>query len=366
MLLFLVALAVRTLRAVQIPVVNSDAMRFILQAQRMPVDFLDALRSEAYHPLHAFVALLLHGLIASQFPNDREAWLFAIQAIGVVCGSIVALQIVWLSRAFGAPLWASLAAAAAWIVGRRTSVYGADGIADMLFLSLFAASLLTAISAMRIRTPHLTRRQALQFALAGLLSGLSYLARPEGLGAILIVAVAMILTHISSHRRHSARRKFLPRHPIPRKPTLAALTCMFLGAALPSVPYMLAIGAFTHKKTLSLTAISLHNAALAAAFAATGSPLEKLMKLLMELMETFGFAPGIALRGAMLLAPWFWGRPRLRPLVVTWLAVWTLLMIWLMSKAGYLDGRHTLPSNSSSTVSSPSPSWSGPSPCAGG
>jgi hypothetical protein len=345
-LLFLVALAVRTLRAVQIPVVNPDAMRFILQAQRMPVDFLDALRSEAYHPLHAFLAFLLHAVIASNFPSDREAWLFAVQSIGVICGSIVALQMFWLSRAFGAPRWASLAAAAAWIVGRRTSVYGADGIADMLFLSLFAASLLTAISAMRIRTLHLTRRQALQFALAGLLSGLSYLARPEGLGAILIVAIAMTLTHISSHRRNirrSIRRKFLPRHPIPLKPTIAALTCMFLGAALPSVPYMLAIGAFTHKKTLSLTAISLHATPLAAAFTATGSPLEKLMKLLTELMETFGFAPGIAILGAMLLAPWFWGRPRLRPLVVTWLAVWTLLMIWLMSKAGYLDGRHTLP-----------------------
>jgi hypothetical protein len=343
-LLFLLALAIRTLRAVQIPVVNADAMRFILQAQRMRIHFLDALRTEAYHPLHSFLALLIHSLVASQFPNDRDAWLFAVQAIGVICGSVVALQIVWLSRAFGAPLWAAMAAAAAWIVGRRTSVYGADGIADMLFLSLFAGSILTAISAMRFRVGGLTRRQALQFALAGLLSGLSYLTRPEGLGAVLIVGIAMAVTHISSSKPHRATRlKLLPRRPLPRKPALLGYGCMLVGAALPSVPYMLAIGAFTHKKSGTLSVISLHSVSLAAAFTATGSPLDKLMKLLMELMETFGFAPGIALLGAMLLAPWFWGRPRLRPLVITWLALWVALMIWLMNKVGYLDGRHTLP-----------------------
>jgi hypothetical protein len=347
LLLFFVGLMVRTWRAVQIPVVNPDAVRFIEQAQRMRVDLLGALRSEAYHPLHAFATLLVHSVIAFHFPNDREAWLIALQVVGVFCGSIVAVQIVWLARAFGAPFWASMAAAAAWIVGRRTSVYGADGVSDMLFLTLFAAALLTAIAALRFRTPELTRRQTWQFSLAGFLSGVAYLTRPEGMGVLLIVGITLALSHISSRRRSSGRCvttgfKFLPRRVLPLKPLVQAMACMAISAALPSVPYMLAIGAFTHKKTIDIVTATLHTAPVAAAFLATGTPLDKLMKLLMELMETFGFGPGIALLGAMLLAPRFWGRPRLRPLVVTWIAVWILLMAWLMNKAGYLDGRHTL------------------------
>jgi hypothetical protein len=344
--LFFAALAVRTLRALQIPVVNADAIRFIEQAQRMPVNLLSALRTEPYHPLHAFAALLVHWIITPLFSNDHTAWLASVQVVGVLCGSIVALQIVWLARALGAPFWASLAAAAAWIVGRRTSAYGADGISDMLFLSLFAAAMLTAIAATRFRRDTFTRLHAQQFALTGFLAGLAYLARPEGLAVLLIVVFTLALLVIPRHRQRSTRkmsRKFLPRISLPITTALLGLGSMLIAAALPALPYMLAIGALTHKKHLVLAGIALHHPPLAAAFMATGSPFDKLMKLLMELMETFGFAPGLALLGAMLIAPRFWGRPRLRPLVITWIAVWIALMLWLMSNAGYLDGRHTLP-----------------------
>ncbi len=102
-LLFVVAVGVRALCAVQEPVVNPDAIRFIDQARGLRTDFLGALRSEVYHPLHSVAALLVHAVIGSFFRNDREAWVAAVQTVGVVCGAIVAVQIVWLARAFGAP-----------------------------------------------------------------------------------------------------------------------------------------------------------------------------------------------------------------------------------------------------------------------
>jgi hypothetical protein len=44
------------------------------------------------------------------------------------------------------------------------------------------------------------------------------------------------------------------------------------------------------------------------------------------------------------LMPRFWGRPRLRLLALVWILLWDAVMYWLIGRAGYLDGRHTLPS----------------------
>ncbi|MGN6371028.1 MAG: hypothetical protein ACTHN5_22465 [Phycisphaerae bacterium] len=327
---------------------NTDAIRFIEQAHRLATDPLGALRGEAYHPLHSLCTLIVHGLFGRLFTDDRDAWLFAVQSVGVLCGAIVAVQILMLARRFGAPFWASLGAALAWIVGRRTSSYGADGLSDMLFLSLFAASLLLAIRASRFRD-ELSGRQLFEFFAAGFLAGLAYLTRPEGLAALLIVLIFLFVLMIagrgvrSVHRNLPMRRKLLPKHPQTPRHLLAAMAAMVLGTLLPALPYMFIIGGLTQKKTLSVLAPVPHLHLQAAAALALPEHTSILQKVSMELWETFGFGPWLALFGAMLLAPHLWGRPRLRPLVNIWFFVWAIVMLWLVKHAGYLDGRHTLP-----------------------
>jgi hypothetical protein len=327
-LLFVLALAVRTFRAVQEPVINPDAIRFIKQAQLLPVNPLGAIRTEIYHPLHSVASLLAHGVISPFFENDRTAWLASVKFVGILAGSIVALQIVALARRLGAPFWSGVAAALVWIFGRRTSVYGADGLSDMLFLSLFAASILTAIRAMRRRSSF----DYILLFLSGLLAGLAYLTRPEGLFAPILV-VAAVLFGVQPSGCFPLKNRL--------KPVLRTALALFLGTALPALPYMFAIGSVTRKEAKFVTdfpqdQVSARTISLAAVPA----------KIIKELWETFGFAPFLIVAITFLLsivvAKQLWIRPRLRPLVLTWLVTWTLVMAIVARRLGYLDGRHTL------------------------
>ena len=348
LILFALALAVRTMRALQQPVVNPDAIRFIEQARRLATDPLGALRGEAYHPLHSMCTLVVHTLFGRLFADDRNAWLFSVQSVGVVCGAIVAVQVVLVARTFGAPFWAALGAGLVWIVGRRTSAYGADGLSDMLFLSLFAGAVLLAVRASRFRGG-LSGEQLFQFLAAGFLAGLAYLTRPEGLAALLIVLLFLLSMVIAGrvvrpvNRGLSMRRKLLPRQGESPRRVMAAMVVLVIGAALPAVPYMFVIGGLTQKKSLSMTMAPEEGRVVMAGVLSAPVNKSVLEKVAMELLETFGFGPWIALLGAMLVAPYLWGRPRMRPLVNIWFFVWAAAMLWLVKHAGYLDGRHTLP-----------------------
>jgi len=265
--------------------------------------------------------------------------------VGIVCGAIVAMQILALARAFGAPFWAAVGASITWIIGRRTSAYGVDGLSDMLFLMLFAQAMLVAIRATRIRRSHLDARQEFQFALAGFLSGLAYLTRPEGLAATGIVGLVLLLMLISGRRMSSRGMKLFRYRAAPRAAVTSAIGWLIVGVAIPALPYMILIGGITHKKSIDIvgggTISGQH--AIASMMPLGAISWSLVTKMAMELWETFGFGPWLALMGAMLLAPHFWGRARLRLLVVVWIVIWGMLMIWLLNHAGYLDGRHTLP-----------------------
>ena len=182
----------------------------------------------------AYVTLTHHFI-----SDDRFAWIAATEIVGIISAVVVVWALMQLSRHFGAPPWAACAAGLLWVVGRRTSGYGADGLSDMLFLALFACSILVAL---RTRL-HL---RPLAWFLSGLLAGLSYLTRPEGAAAVIILAFAVLYHY---------RKPLLG--PLMRIRATAAprqcggiLVMLALGFAIPAAPYMLAIGGFSGKKSL--------------------------------------------------------------------------------------------------------------------
>jgi hypothetical protein len=172
------------------------------------------------------------------------------------------------------------------------------------------------------------------------------------LAALLIVLLFLLSMMIvggggrgvrSVNRALPMKRKLLPRHGEAPRRVVAAMAALVVGAALPAMPYMFIIGGLTQKKSLSMTMAVPHVQVVLAGALAPLPNKPILEKVAMELLETFGFGPWIALLGAMLIAPYLWGRPRLRPLVNIWFFSWAIVMLWLVKHAGYLDGRHTLP-----------------------
>ncbi len=61
--LFFLALVVRGFRGWQEEIANPDAIRYVDQARGLATDFFGTLRGEVYHPLHAGLAALVHGLL---------------------------------------------------------------------------------------------------------------------------------------------------------------------------------------------------------------------------------------------------------------------------------------------------------------
>jgi hypothetical protein len=351
-MLFLVALGLRTFRAFQEPVVNPDTIRFIDQAKMITVHPLQAVRQEVYHPLHSIAGLIVHTVIAGAFANDRIAWLVSMQVVGILCGAIVALQIVWLARWIGAPFWAAIGAGFVWTVGRRTSAFGADGLSDMLFLAFFTAAMLVGFRALRgLQSQPGHRRRYLAFLLAGVLAGFAYLTRPEGLGAALVLGITIVLLALPRPHRLTFSGpimgrafKLLPRWRPPPGATVAALVLLLVGTAIPALPYMLAIGRITGKisEEAALPMQVPPPVALAAMSPEKYPTLTHFGRLVMELWETFGFAPWLVLLLALPLRPRLWGRARLRLAVVVWAVIWISVMVWLLERKSYLDGRHTL------------------------
>lgn len=351
-LVLLLAAVVRFDRAVREPVVNPDVIRFINQGKLLGSRPIQALQTEVYHPLHSLLGLIVHDVLTRHLcQDDRLAWIAAMKLVGGFCAVVVTYLIIRLSRHVGAPGWAACGAGLLWAVGRRSSGYGADGMSDMLFLAFFGASLL---AGMRTRL----HWRAGGWFTAGVLAGLSYLARPEGVAAVLILGAALGLYYLGLHPRWPGmpvRQGRFHRAAFPWSHAVTSSAVLLLGFMLCALPYMSIIGRFTGKKPLIGPDPNVMQALLAApepivsaAPQAAGLAVGVLAEgrtwrlLAMELWETFGFAPCLVVAGAMLLKPRLWGWPHWRGLVMVWLGVWFALMIWLINKAGYLDGRHTL------------------------
>ncbi len=348
-LLLIIALLVRIERAWMTTVVNPDTMRFIAQGKEFFINPLRAVRQEVYHPLQSVVAALVHNLIMIHLVHDdRMAWIISMQTVGVLAGSLVAIEIFWIARRFGAPAWACYAAAVIWIFGRKTGGYGADGISDMLFLSLLGLSLLLAMKTG-------LRYQPWYWLSAGVVAGLSYLTRPEGVAAVLIMLWALLI--------HHGRYLFSAREPTARVlpfnkrrglwPGVLAAFMLCGGYLIVGLPYMIAIGGFTRKKKLELFRMpALPHAGLRTpyahpmnlAFLGPSALFHPWMwlKIAQEVFETYGPATCIVLLAAMALCPRLWGRRRWRPAALGWAGLWVLVMLWLLNVAGYLHGRHTL------------------------
>jgi len=350
-LVLLVALVIHAHRAWQECTVWPDVIRYIEQGQQLTRDPLGALRQEAYHPLHSLLTrgayeTLTHYVVA----DDRLAWIAAAKTVGVLASLFVVWAVIRLSRHLGAPWWAASAAGLLWVVGRRTSTYGADGLSDMLFLALLAWSILVGLGT-RLRL------RPWPWLLAGLLAGASYLTRPEGVSALILLAFAL-LYHYRRAWRVVLFRPWCWSVLRPGAPRTCILTLLLLalGFAIPAVPYMLAIGNFTRKKIIFETqpaqvcAPDSQPAVTARLLPSNLTDGKAWLKIHRESLETFGWAPCIVVWLAGLIRPRLWGRRHWRPLVLFWIFFWLAIMLWLIDKTrsgdplqqGYLDGRHTL------------------------
>jgi hypothetical protein len=103
-----------------------------------------------------------------------------------------------------------------------------DGLSEGVYLLIVATAILLAVRAVRLPSVG-------GFLLCGVVTGLSYLVRPEGLGVA--IAVGAVIAWCGATRHW------------PRDMAFGRLSALVIGVSLVAVPYMLLIGKITNKPT---------------------------------------------------------------------------------------------------------------------
>lgn len=222
----LLALALRALRWWQTPAIMNDGPIFIAQARAMAAG--DWTRSLGYdqHPLYSLLTML-----AERVTGD---WVTAGVAVSIVSGVAAVLFLYALLRDTFSRRIAGIGAVLL-AVHPYALTFSSDVQSDGLYLAAF-------VGALALLWKGLERRSLWFAAGAGLASGIAYLARPEGAGVILIGLAVVSL--------ESARRRW------PLMGAARWTIALGLGAALAMAPYIALLSeragtlTFTQKKSI--------------------------------------------------------------------------------------------------------------------
>lgn len=197
---------------------TNDGVDFLWQAQRLLAGEVELMLRHPYHPL---TATFIAGL--SWITGDV---LSAAVTVSVLSGAVIVIAAHDLARmAFPHLRSAGLFAAILAALHSRTVIYTSDVQSDGLFLALFLLAVRMAFAGIE---RGVCRRR---LALAGLLSGLAYLTRPEGL----FVALPVGLWALAAWRRSD----------IPRARIASGVAAFALVLIVVALPYVM----FVHHTT---------------------------------------------------------------------------------------------------------------------
>ena len=248
-----VAFPVRLYLALTATMISRDGATFIWYAQGLARDPAAEMRTQAQHPLYPALVLAAHtalqavgGLlrplgasVSSVLDDPVRSWTLAGVTVSLLGGLTVVIAVYALARLLFDRRVALLAAMLAALAAEFCQL-SADVLTDMPHLTLYLLALCAAIRGFCPRATGLPTAcppagLALRWLfLAGALSGLAFLMRPEGAG-VAVVAAAAALGLTGPCR-------------LPRR--LVGPLVVVLGAGLVASPYMLITGKLVQKKSL--------------------------------------------------------------------------------------------------------------------
>ena len=301
---------------------------------------VDVMQTKQHPPGYPLAVLAMYQIVRSldDAPIQDEI-LLATQVTSAIAAFLLVLPTYWLGRMmFGQ--FAGFAAALIFQMLPVALEVTSDGLTDGLYLFGFGSAMMLGMRA--LRKPGIGG-----FLTTGLAIGCTYLVRPEGL----VVALALTITVLG----------FVVARYWPFSLSVARITALAVGTALPAIPYMVLIGGITNKPTGN-NLIPIHDTSPREAvtqylnvhvqgpfFAAWyttedgNKPTWVASALFQETFKTFHYATMIlALLGLVVAAqrlrvdPWL-----CFPMIVGGLVLAILIALpWVR---GYISERHTLP-----------------------
>jgi 4-amino-4-deoxy-L-arabinose transferase-like glycosyltransferase len=202
-------------------------IRYALMLEQMP--WLEALPKIEQHPLYPATLLAVSVPVRQALGFTPQAMVISAQLTSTVAGILLVVPMFFLGRELfdrRVGFWAALLFLCLPVAAHVTC----DALSDSLFLLLTTTALLFAAQGLRLQS-------SVQFILAGLFGGLSYLARPEGMLIVAFTFVVLLAVQLLPARRWAWQQ------------AVACGVALAVSAVLIGGPYMAAIGGVTVKPT---------------------------------------------------------------------------------------------------------------------
>lgn len=191
-LVVLAALGVRLLVAGRAEMISRDGAKFIWYAQGLNHDPLGEMRLQDQHPLYPALVLGTHKVLDSiraifgVVPVDPvQSWSLAAVIVTLVGGAAVVIAVYLLANALFDARVALIAALLAAVAAEFCQL-SADALSDMPHLSVYLWAMAAGIHGLR-------DRKRVWLFIAGVLSGIAFLFRPEGAEVAIVITVGIAL-----------------------------------------------------------------------------------------------------------------------------------------------------------------------------
>ena len=323
-------------------VIAGDGTTYVRMARQWGQDPAGVVNRYHYAPGYpAAVAAVHQALDAAGLAHGLGGWELSGQIVSLIA-SLAATAAVWCFAALAFNWRVAWISALLFGVGRKWAGLGADVLSDALAVcgQMWALVLAVAV-ANHLRNK--SRWALVAAAGVGICGGAGYLVRPESL---IVVFLAIVLWLMRCFRERLSRRL-----------TLGAVASAAATAAACSVPYMIAIGGLSKKKTLAQLVLRPSSGgspfAAGGILASVGADHSSVVEFAAEMFEAMH--PAVGILACLYLVVWACRRlGRLKPpaqvvllpqrdcafmaLGVT--AIFALMLIGLHTNVGYLSERH--------------------------
>lgn len=315
-------------------VIARDGVVFIEYAKNLEVEPTQTMLQEFQHPGYPVTILFIHKAIRLLSASDSLfSWIYSAQSIALVFRLLTITVLYFIGKNLVGSrfsFWAILIL----IFLPKPAHYGSNALSDWPHLFFLATGMLLLIRAS-------TNRKWWLFGFAGLAAGAGYLIRPECAQVIIYGSLWLGL------------QLFWAKRTLDKPKTVLALVLLLVGFLVVTGPYMRLKGAVFPKKHVGEFAVNTQTSQFVLSKRqiisnTAGIIPSNIAGAFKELLENIGetlmwfFVPALLIG----MYKWFKTRKWYEPatfFIITLIVLNVPLMIWLYSKYGYMDVRHTLP-----------------------
>lgn len=230
--LLLLAICIQVWMLARNKLPSQDGVRFIRIASEFSYEpFDETLKRSVQHPLYPLLVCGYHETVGWLWGEGAQAWLRSAQQASALAIVLLVIPMYLAGLRLTEPTIAA-GATALFTMLPIMARNGADALSESTYLLCFLLAFWAAVE-------FLCTGQRWWLLLAGLGSGLAYLARPEGL----VLPVALIVALVGAQIRPIWR--------LPWKSVVSGMALLVLGTLVCVVPYVTITGRLTPKNSLN-------------------------------------------------------------------------------------------------------------------